>query len=252
MNTGKRSKTDGKLNDEAPKLCKVEPLRQIYSNSRCAFNGLKSIQDEAAICHPTSSRQRSVLNGRKFRARSRLEHLKQRIIAALWAWRPPEYRRPPSRSSCPWRGSPKNSARPAAPSAAAWRSRRLRSGDSDAATPATRGGEGGRQDYVGLGRQRRPIAKPTGNQEKSANDARLLSFDFIAELGEHLAVAGMAMGAAATAENIAAIEMSLRHARAIVCDAVAENRRLAPRAGPNPRLIAEAARDYHKNRGGRP
>lgn len=122
----------------------------------------------------------------------------------------------------------------------------------NAATPAHRDDDGGRQDYVGLGRQRLPIAKHTGNQEKSANDARLLSFDFIAELGEHLAVAGMAIGAAATAENIAAVEKALRHARAIVCDAVAEYRRLAPHAGPNPQLIAEAARDYHKSRGGRP
>ena len=59
-------------------------------------------------------------------------------------------------------------------------------------------------------------------------DQRLLALDFIAELGDQLVVAGAAIAAAASAENVGVIEVALRQARAVVVDAIDEFKSLPP------------------------
>jgi hypothetical protein len=61
-----------------------------------------------------------------------------------------------------------------------------------------------------------------------ARDQRLLALDFIAELGDQLVVAGAAIAAAASAENVGVIEVALRSARAVVVDAIGEFKSLPP------------------------
>ncbi len=59
-------------------------------------------------------------------------------------------------------------------------------------------------------------------------DQRLLALDFIAELGDQLVIAGAAIAAAASAENVGVIEVALRQARAVVVDAIGEFKSLPP------------------------
>ncbi len=61
-----------------------------------------------------------------------------------------------------------------------------------------------------------------------ARDQRLLALDFIAELSDQLVVAGAAIAAAASAENVGVIEVALRQARAVVVDAIGEFKSLPP------------------------
>lgn len=120
----------------------------------------------------------------------------------------------------------------------------------DAETPAHRGDDGGRQKSVQLGsEQLSDSANHPKSQEKSpARDALLIALDFFVEAGEQLSVAGMAISAAAATENVDALEVALRHARAVVVDAIGEYRTIWPRAAaPCPGLVAEAAREYREN-----
>ncbi len=59
-------------------------------------------------------------------------------------------------------------------------------------------------------------------------DRRLVALDFIAELGDQLVIAGAAIAAAASAENVGVIEVALRQARAVVVDAIGEFKSLPP------------------------
>lgn len=61
-----------------------------------------------------------------------------------------------------------------------------------------------------------------------SRDARLLSLDYLAELGDRLVIAGAAIAAAASAENIIVIEAALRTSRAILLDAIGEYKAIAP------------------------
>ncbi len=54
------------------------------------------------------------------------------------------------------------------------------------------------------------------------HDARLLSLDYLAELGDDLVMAGAALSAGASAENVGVVELALRSARAILVDAIGE------------------------------
>ncbi len=53
-------------------------------------------------------------------------------------------------------------------------------------------------------------------------DARLLSLDYLAELGDDLVMAGAALSAGASANNVGVVELALRSARAVVVDAIGE------------------------------
>lgn len=66
------------------------------------------------------------------------------------------------------------------------------------------------------------------NSPDRTRDQRLLALDFIGELGDHLVVAGAAIAAAASAENVGVIEATLRSARAVLVDAIGEFKALAP------------------------
>ena len=75
----------------------------------------------------------------------------------------------------------------------------------------------------------RPAIGPDG--PSTANDARLLSLDFLAETGELLASFGAAICAAAAAENVEVLELALRHARGALLDGIAEFKALGPKLG---------------------
>ncbi|WP_292530251.1 hypothetical protein [Methylocystis sp.] len=76
----------------------------------------------------------------------------------------------------------------------------------------------------------------------------MLRLDYLAELGDGLVIAGAALVAGASAENLHVVELSLRQARATVIEGVAAYRSLAPQPGPGPELIAQAAREYRRGR----
>lgn len=58
------------------------------------------------------------------------------------------------------------------------------------------------------------------------NDARILSLDFIREIGELLISFGSAISAAATAENVEALELALRHARSTLIEGISEFKKI--------------------------
>lgn len=62
-------------------------------------------------------------------------------------------------------------------------------------------------------------------------DARLLSLDYLAELGDDLVMAGAALAAGACAENVGVIELALRSARTVLMDAIGEFKSLPPQDG---------------------
>ncbi|MFO1124005.1 MAG: hypothetical protein U1E25_01080 [Methylocystis sp.] len=64
-----------------------------------------------------------------------------------------------------------------------------------------------------------------------ARDARLLSLDYLAELGDRLVVAGAAIAAGASGENVGVIEVALRSARAVLVDAIGEFKSLPSEDG---------------------
>ncbi|MGD9658759.1 MAG: hypothetical protein AB7U61_14170 [Methylocystis sp.] len=118
----------------------------------------------------------------------------------------------------------------------------------NAATPAPELAGNGRRKCVQLGSERILDSAPSEKiQESQERDRLLIALDFIGEAGDRLTIAAMAVCAAAAAENVAALELALRMARATLADAIAEFRRIAPRDD----RFAAAVRDYHKNRGGR-
>ena len=123
-------------------------------------------------------------------------------------------------------------------------------GASNATKPATATTVNGLRECVQLGSERilDSANHPKSPEKSPARDALLIALDFIVEAGEHLSVAGMAISAAAATENVDALEMALRHARAVVVDAIGEYRTIWPRAAaPCPELVAEATREYREN-----
>ncbi len=65
-------------------------------------------------------------------------------------------------------------------------------------------------------------------QEK---DARLISLDFISEVGELLIAFGAAVSASAAAENIELLELSLRKAHTVLMDGIHELQKLSSDEG---------------------
>ncbi len=63
-------------------------------------------------------------------------------------------------------------------------------------------------------------------------DARLLQFDFLSEVADGLVMAGAALAAGASAENVTIIELALRQARATVIEGVSTFRELSPEGSP--------------------
>lgn len=66
------------------------------------------------------------------------------------------------------------------------------------------------------------------NAPNLARDRRLLSLDFLAEVGDSLVTLGAAIGAAATADNIVVLEMALRQARSTLIEGIAEFKTIEP------------------------
>jgi hypothetical protein len=62
------------------------------------------------------------------------------------------------------------------------------------------------------------------NSLSLARDQRLLSLDFIGEVGEMIVSLGAAIAAAASAEQLDVLELALRQARATLIEAIAEFR----------------------------
>ena len=65
------------------------------------------------------------------------------------------------------------------------------------------------------------------------DDIRLLKLDFIAEMGSLICSFGAAVSAAAAAENVELIEMTLRHCRSALLEAITEFKALPPNEGAN-------------------
>lgn len=63
------------------------------------------------------------------------------------------------------------------------------------------------------------------------DDIRKMKFDFVSETGDMLVTAGAAIAAAASAENVAVLELALRNARAILVNAITEFRALQADGG---------------------
>lgn len=63
-------------------------------------------------------------------------------------------------------------------------------------------------------------------------DARLLQLDYLSELGNGLVMAGAALVAGASGENLTIIELALRQARATVIEGVSTFRELSPKDSP--------------------
>ncbi len=57
-------------------------------------------------------------------------------------------------------------------------------------------------------------------------DASLLRFDFLSEVADGLVMAGAALAAGASAENLFVVEAALRHARSAVVEGVAAFREI--------------------------
>jgi uncharacterized protein (DUF1778 family) len=57
-------------------------------------------------------------------------------------------------------------------------------------------------------------------------DARLLRFDFLSEVADGLVMAGAALAAGASAENLFVVEAALRHARSAVVEGVSTFREI--------------------------
>lgn len=76
----------------------------------------------------------------------------------------------------------------------------------------------------GAGNIPRQRAELTPSRE---HDQRLLSLDFIAELGDSLVTLGAAICAAASAENIVVLELALRQARSTLLEGIAEFKTIA-------------------------
>lgn len=63
------------------------------------------------------------------------------------------------------------------------------------------------------------------------NDTRLLSLDFIAEIGDMLSTGGAAIAAAASAERYDVLEFAFRQVGNALADGLAEYRAIAPKEG---------------------
>lgn len=63
------------------------------------------------------------------------------------------------------------------------------------------------------------------------NDKRILSLDFISEIGELLICFGSAISAAATAENVEALELALRHAQSTLIEGISEFKLISNKEG---------------------
>lgn len=81
----------------------------------------------------------------------------------------------------------------------------------------------------GAGDNPRQRTELTPSRER---DQRLLRLDFLGELGDQIVVAGAALAAGASAENVAIVELALRSARAAVIEGIAEFRELSPEGSP--------------------
>lgn len=77
----------------------------------------------------------------------------------------------------------------------------------------------------------KPIATLPQDLPSRERDARLLGLDYLAELGDSLVVAGAAIAAAASAENVTVVEAALRQARGVLMDAIGEFKSLPPQDG---------------------
>ena len=64
------------------------------------------------------------------------------------------------------------------------------------------------------------------NHSSPERDARLLRFDFLSEVADGLVMAGAALAAGASAENLFVVEAALRHARSAVVEGVSTFREI--------------------------
>ena len=66
------------------------------------------------------------------------------------------------------------------------------------------------------------------NSPNLARDQRLMSLDFLGEVGDSFVTLGAAICAAASAENIVVLELALRQARSTLLEGIAEFKTIAP------------------------
>ncbi|GEM_PF-2276727 len=66
------------------------------------------------------------------------------------------------------------------------------------------------------------------NSPNFARDQRLMSLDFLGEVGDSLVTLGAAICAAAAAENIVVLELALRQVRSTLLEGIAEFKAIAP------------------------
>lgn len=66
------------------------------------------------------------------------------------------------------------------------------------------------------------------NSPNLTRDQRLMSLDFLGEVGDSFVMLGAAICAAASAENIVVLELALRQARSTLLEGIAEFKTIAP------------------------
>ncbi len=92
----------------------------------------------------------------------------------------------------------------------------------NAATPASALSGDGRQNVEMLG------GSLVLDNANFARDQRLMSLDFLGEVGDSFVTLGAAICAAASAENIFVLELALRQARSTLLEGIAEFKTIAP------------------------